>query len=82
MEKRQVLKLAALLLLAAVTLGGPYLDRGVDALSPIERAAFAVIYGLSPWRVEAAAMDVRARRLLRPGDIEDRSDVEEGEQNA
>lgn len=51
-DHRAPIVLIALFHVAALLL----LDRSLrDLLTPIERAAFAVIYGLSPWRVEAAA---------------------------
>ena len=51
-DHRAPIVLIALFHVAALVL----LDRSLrDLLSPIERAAFAVVYGLSPWRVEAAA---------------------------
>jgi hypothetical protein len=51
-DHRAPVVLIALFHVAALLL----LDRSLrDQLSPIERTAFAVIYGLSPWRVEAAA---------------------------
>lgn len=51
-DHRAPIVLIALFHVAALLL----LDRGLRGLlSPVERAAFAVIYALSPWRVEAAS---------------------------
>jgi hypothetical protein len=64
---RAPIALVALAHLVALVL----LDRTVrDVVSPLERAAFLLLYGLAPWRVEASATLSAARYLFLVGAID------------